>query len=164
LKKNPQVILGIDPGLANIGLGLIKVDSGRSHYLHHFVLRTPSDQPLVQRLLSIQQGIERIVHQFHPEAASIETLYFAKNVKSALPVSEARGAIILSLALLGIPVFEFTPLQIKQSVVGVGRGDKNQVKQMVQLILGLQSLEGADHGFDALAAAITLQHFGIPAL
>jgi crossover junction endodeoxyribonuclease RuvC len=110
--------------------------------------------------LAIKEALVQVLEAYKPQAASVETLYFAKNVGSALPVSEARGATLLCLADWGIPVFEYTPLVIKQTVVGVGRAEKTQVQEMVRLILGLADYPKPDHAADALAAAICLHQNG----
>jgi crossover junction endodeoxyribonuclease RuvC len=154
------IYLGIDPGLAHTGVGIVQSQGQSIRHLHHSVIETKAGSPQALRLLAIKEALEDLLGEFSPQAASVETLYFAKNVGSALPVSEARGAVLLTLADLGIPVFEYTPLVIKQTVVGVGRAEKAQVQEMVRLILGLQEVPRPDHAADALAAAICLHQSG----
>ena len=154
------LILGIDPGLADAGWGLVSHDGIRGRHMAHGVLKTSSKMPSPLRLQSLYQGLCSIIEEYKPECAAIETLYFAKNVKSAFPVAEARGVLILALAESGIPVFEYTPLQIKQAVVGNGRAEKKQVQMMVALLLKLSEAPRPDHAADALAAAVCHAHTG----
>ena len=155
-----SLILGIDPGLADAGWGLVNHDGLRGRHIAHGVIRTSSKMPPPLRLQSLYRGLCSIIEEYKPESAGIETLYFAKNVKSALPVAEARGVLVLALAESGIPVFEYTPLQIKQAVVGNGRAEKSQVQMMVSLLLKLSEPPKPDHAADALAAAICHAHTG----
>jgi len=151
-------IIGIDPGLANAGWGIIDVNGNRMTYVAHGSIKTDAGLPSPIRLKNIFESILDIINEYRPEDSGIETLYFAKNVKSALPVAEARGVLTLGLITSGLNVGEYTPLQIKQAVVGNGRADKNQVQQMVKLILGLEKIPRPDHAADALAAAICHVH------
>ncbi len=147
-------ILGIDPGLANAGWGVLDLRGNRFSYIAHGSISTESGLPMAVRLRQIFNGIKDVISKYQPEETSIETLYFAKNVKSALPVAEARGVLTLAAVLSDLLVAEYTPLQIKQAVVGNGRADKNQVQQMVKLLLALEKIPKPDHASDALAAAI----------
>lgn len=151
-------IIGIDPGLANAGWGIIDVNGNRLTYIAHGSIKTEAAIPTPLRLKDIYKGILSIVDKYKPVEAGMETLYFAKNVKSALPVAEAKGVLTLGLVLSGLHVGEYTPLQIKQAVVGNGRADKNQVQQMVKLLLALDKVPKPDHAADALAAAICHVH------
>jgi len=151
-----KVILGIDPGLAAIGYGLIAFGNNRYQHMDHGVIHTAAHEPMGERLVQIHRGICELIKKYQPHEAAIETLYFAKNRKSAISVAQARGVILLALAQGGIPFGEYTPLQLKQAVVGRGRGrpDKAQVQEMIRVILGLSAIPTPDHGADALAAAI----------
>lgn len=151
-----KVILGIDPGLAAIGYGLIAFGNNRYQYLDHGVIHTEAHTPMGDRLVQIYQGINELIKKYQPQEAAIETLYFARNRKSAIAVAQARGVILFALAQAGVPFGEYTPLQLKQAVVGRGRGrpDKAQVQEMIRVILGLATIPTPDHGADALAAAI----------
>jgi crossover junction endodeoxyribonuclease RuvC len=151
-----KVILGIDPGLAAIGYGLIAFGNNRFQYLDHGVIHTAADKPMGERLVKIYHGISELIDKFQPHEAAIENLYFARNRKSAISVAQARGVILLALARAGVPFGEYTPLQLKQAVVGRGRGrpDKVQIQEMIRVILGLSTIPKPDHGADALAAAI----------
>ncbi|MBF9015158.1 MULTISPECIES: crossover junction endodeoxyribonuclease RuvC [unclassified Oceanispirochaeta] len=155
-----QPILGIDPGLAHVGWGLITHDGIRSRYLAHGVIKTDSKSPMADRLLHIYDGLAKVIEEYKPGSAGIETLYFAKNVSSAMPVAEARGALLLCMARHNLVIGEYTPLQIKQSVVGNGRAEKHQVQVMVALLLKLKEPPKPDHAADALAAALCHAHTG----
>ncbi len=150
-----EIVLGIDPGLASTGWGVVEKNGNRMGYLAHGVVSTPAKMPHQERLVMIFRGISDVLDRWQPVAAGMETLYFAKNVSSAMGVAEARGVVTLTLALRGIELLEFTPHGIKQAVVGVARADKNQVQQAVKLLLGLSEIPKPDHAADALAAAIT---------
>lgn len=151
-------IIGIDPGLANAGWGILDVNGNRLTYVAHGSITTSSGLPSPIRLKEIYGKLSEIIKEYEPAESAMETLYFAKNVKTALPVAEARGVLSLGLVNSGLQVSEYTPLQIKQAVVGNGRADKNQVQQMVKLLLGLSSIPKPDHAADALAAAICHVH------
>jgi len=151
-------IIGIDPGLANAGWGIIDREGNRLSYVAHGSISTGSKIPTPVRLKEIFDQLTQIIDEYKPQEAGMETLYFAKNVKTALPVAEARGVLSLCMVQSGLVLSEYTPLQIKQAVVGNGRADKNQVQQMVKLILGLEKIPKPDHAADALAAAICHVH------
>jgi len=149
-----KTILGIDPGLASIGYGIIRFDGNRYHHIGHGVIRTSAAEEMGARLLKIHAGLEKVIAAFRPEEAAVETLYFAKNSKSALPVSQARGVILFTLAAHSVPCAEYTPHVLKQAVIGRGRGEKRQVQELVKLVLGLPEIPAPDHAADALAVAI----------
>ena len=148
------MILGIDPGLASTGYGLVRFDGSRFIHEAHGLIATPSEDPVGQRLLAIYRGMKEVLERFKPDAAGIETLYFAKNVHSAMPVAQARGVVLLSLAEAGVPFCEYTPQQIKQAVVGSGRALKAQLQEVLRIILGLEDAPKPEHSADALAAAV----------
>lgn len=152
-------ILGIDPGLADTGWGMVLVQGAMIRHLGHGCIKTPAGMPTEQRLHHIHLELVKTIKEWMPQSASVEALFFTKNVSSALPVAHARGVILLSCAMAGIPVSEYTPPQIKQAVVGTGRAEKAQVQEMVRLILGLPAIPRPDHAADALAAAICHSHF-----
>ena len=153
-----RTIIGIDPGLASTGYGVIGVEGSKLHHAGHGVIETGPSMPRGKRLVLLYEELARILSLFEPDEASVEELFFSKNVKTALPVAEARGVILLCLCRRGIPYEEYTPLVIKQSVVGRGRAEKQQVQTMVRLILGLETTPEPDHAADALAAAICHQN------
>jgi crossover junction endodeoxyribonuclease RuvC len=147
-------IIGIDPGLASTGWGVIDSSSNKLVYLAHGCIETKAGCPRAERLFLIYTQIRDVIRQYSPQEAAIETLYFAKNVTSAIPVAEARGVLSAAMAESGILVREFTPLAIKQAVVGGGRAEKKQVQEMVRLILGLPEIPKPDHAADALGTAL----------
>jgi crossover junction endodeoxyribonuclease RuvC len=147
-------IIGIDPGLASTGWGILDSVNGKIKYIDHGVIVTKADTPRADRLFFILQCIRNLLKKYKPQEAAIETLYFGKNVSSAIPVAESRGVISAAIAEKGIFLHEFTPNAIKQGVTGVSSADKKQVQEMVRLILGLEKVPKPDHAADALAAAI----------
>ena len=152
---DPMLILGIDPGLASTGWGVIDSDGTRFRLISYGCIETDSKQNHSLRLLEIYNKILAVINEFNPDQASIETLYFAKNVTSALGVSEARGVVSLCLAQNAIPLTEYSPNTIKQSVSGTATADKSLVQRCVKMLLGLQEIPKPDHAADAIAAAIT---------
>lgn len=151
-------ILGIDPGLASTGWGVIDVNGNRLAYVAHGCIETNKDEIHAVRLLAIYNRILAVVQEFRPSEACMESLYFAKNVTSALSVAEARGVVSLCFAQNNIPLTEYSPLSIKQCVVGSARAEKKHVQSYVKLLLGLAEEPRPDHAADALAAAITHVH------
>lgn len=153
--KKVRRILGIDPGLANTGFGIIDYDGGRYKMVSYGSITTDSDAPHGERLLTIYNRLTALIVEFAPTEAAMETLYFAKNVTSALAVSEARGVVSLCLAQNCIPLSEYSPNQIKKAVSGNTTADKALVQNFVKLLLGLETIPKPDHAADALAGAIT---------
>lgn len=154
-------IIGVDPGLAASGWGVLEYSGQRARYLAHGCIETPASQNHAERLLAIFNGIRDVLEEWRPAEAAIETLFFSRNVKSAIPVAEARGALCVALAAAGLVVREFTPNAIKQGVSGVACADKRQVQEMVRMILGLDAVPRPDHASDALAAAICAANSGM---
>lgn len=148
-----KVILGIDPGLASTGYGVIHCEGSRFRCLAHGTVLTSSKDGVGQRLMQIHRGIAEIVDAYKPDEAGVESVYFSKNSKSAIPVAQARGVILFTLASEGIFFAEYTPLELKQAVVGRGRAEKIQVQEMLKIILRLKEIPSPDHAADALAAA-----------
>ncbi len=147
-------LIGIDPGLAATGYGIVTFDGSRFCHVRHGVVRTDSAVPLPERLLSIYREIRAIVSDCHPSEAGIEELYFSRNASSAMHVAHARGVVLLALGEAGIPVGFYSPQQVKQAVIGRGRAEKRQVQRLVAVLLGLEKDPGPDHAADALAVAI----------
>lgn len=146
-------VLGIDPGTTRIGIGIVDMESNRFSVVHYGIISTPGkDKPSDYRIIA--DGIAKIVTEYRPDRAGIEKLFFSNNQKTAMAVSEARGVIILSLSTCGVPIIEFTPLQIKQAVSGYGKADKPQVQKMVRMILSIKTEIKPDDAADALAIAI----------
>jgi crossover junction endodeoxyribonuclease RuvC len=148
-----KVILGIDPGLASTGYGIIKCAGSRFRCIVHGTIRTSPRDGMGERLVQIHRGITDIITTYDPEEAGIETIYFSKNFKSAIPVAQARGVVMYTLASRGVPFAEYTPLELKQAVVGKGKAEKIQVQEVLKMILNLKELPTPDHAADALAAA-----------
>jgi len=153
-RKSSRRILGIDPGLASTGWGVLDDTDGSIRYVDHGVIVTKADQRRSDRLFFILQCVRSLIEKYNPAEAAIETLYFGKNVTSAIPVAEARGVISAAIAEKSIPLHEFTPNAIKMGVTGTASADKKQVQEMVRLILGLEKIPKPDHAADALGAAI----------
>ncbi|MCL2066678.1 MAG: crossover junction endodeoxyribonuclease RuvC [Treponema sp.] len=147
-------IIGIDPGLASTGWGVLDCSGGKIKYIDHGNIETKAGAPRAERLFIIMKCFRSILDDYKPGKAAIETLYFGRNVSSAIPVAEARGIISAILAERGIPILELTPNAIKKGVVGLVKADKMQIQQMVKLILGLDEIPKPDHAADALGAAI----------
>jgi len=151
--RKKRRILGIDPGFARTGWGIIE-DSGKIATIDYGCIETAKDMVYAERLLLLSKQLRKIIKQYQPELAGVEQLFFCKNVKTGIQVGEARGIIILTLAQNNLPISEFTPLQIKQSVVGHAKADKSQVQRMVRTILNLSEVPKPDDAADALAVAI----------
>ena len=151
-------ILGIDPGYAIMGYGVVDFSGNRFRPVHFGALTTDKDTPMPDRLKHLYCGMTQLIQEYQPEVVSIEELFFNQNTTTALLVGQARGVAILACANFGIPVREYTPLQIKQALVGYGRAEKKQVQQMVKAILNLDAVPKPDDTADALAAAICHGH------
>ncbi len=148
-------ILGIDPGTGILGFGVVDVVKGKSQMVTAGVIRTPAHTPLDERLVEIFDGLNEIIAETSPSIMSIEKLFFARNVTTAMSVSHARGVAMLAGKKAGLEIAEYTPLQIKQTLTGYGKADKKQVQEMVRLTLNLKEIPKPDDAADALAAAIT---------
>jgi crossover junction endodeoxyribonuclease RuvC len=149
-----RVILGLDPGTASTGFGVITVEGNRLRALEYGVVATPAGMALERRLEQIFAGIHEVLDRHRPEATAVESLFFNANVRTALAVGQARGVTLLACSQAGCEVFEYTPQQIKQAVVGYGKADKEQVMDMVRVLLGLPEAPRPDHAADALGVAI----------
>ena len=155
----PRIVIGIDPGTALTGYGLIKEqESGELVWISHGVITTPSDWDEPRRLLHIYRSLLEIIIETKPNCSAVEKLFFQKNVKTALGVGQGRGAALIAVAEAGLSMGEYTPLAIKQAVVGYGNADKNQVQQMVKILLNLDQIPRPDDAADALAVAICHLH------
>ena len=147
-------ILGIDPGYAILGYGVIDYQANRYRLVDCGVLTTDKDLPQPARLKSLYSGLTDLILMLEPEVAAVEELFWGSNAKTAIKVGEARGAAILACANCGLPVYEYTPLQIKQALSGYGRATKEQMQELVRRVLGLQEAPRPDDAADAAAAAI----------
>jgi crossover junction endodeoxyribonuclease RuvC len=154
------LILGLDPGTAITGYGLVSDDPGGGlRSIEHGIIRTPAGIPDSERLLILYQRLREIILLHRPQGSAVEKLFFQKNVRTAITVSQARGVILVALAEAGLnSIGEYTPNEIKQAVTGYGGADKKQVQEMVRVILGLEDIPKPDDAADALAVAITHLH------
>lgn len=148
-------IIGIDPGTAILGFGIIDVTKGQARLVDAGVIRTPAKEDDAVRLQTIFEELTSIIAETKPTEMAVEKLFFAKNVTTAMTVAQARGVVLLAGKQAGLELFEYTPLQIKQSLTGYGHAEKHQIQEMVRVILQLKSIPKPDDCADALAAAIT---------
>jgi len=149
-----RVILGLDPGTASTGFGVISAAGARLRAIEYGVIDTQAESPLERRLAVIYEAVKDILARYDPAATAIESLFFNVNVRTALAVGQARGVTLLACSHAGCDVFEYTPQQIKRAVVGYGKADKEQVMEMVRVLLGLSEAPRPDHAADALGVAI----------
>ncbi len=147
-------ILGIDPGVATVGFGVVDAEKGRNEYVACGVISTPAGLSLSMRLDMIYNDLNELIATFSPEAISVEELFFTNNITTGISVAHGRGVILLAAYRSGIPTFEYTPMQVKQAVVGYGKAEKRQVIYMVQRMLGMKTPPKPDDAADALALAI----------
>lgn len=150
-------VLGIDPGYATIGYGILDFDKSKNKtvVIDYGVIETPKNEGFPQRLVMIEEGIHALIDKYSPDEVSIEELFFAKNVTTGINVAHARGVILATVVKRIGNIFEYTPLQIKQALTGYGRADKHQIQSMVKTLLGLKSIPRPDDAADALAVALT---------
>lgn len=153
-----MVILGIDPGYAIVGIGVIRYEGNHFRPLEYDAITTPAKMPTPLRLKHIYEQINLFLDKYHPDAVAIEELFFNNNAKTAIAVGQARGVLLVAAANRNIPICEYTPLQIKQAVTGYGRADKKQIQSMVKMMLGLDVVPKPDDAADALAVAICHAH------
>lgn len=149
-----MTILGLDPGYAIVGFGLIESNGVRSRDIRHGAIRTPAHTPMSERLATIYDDMCQLLDTFKPDAAAIEELFFNTNITTGICVAQARGVILLACRQQHVPVYEYTPLQVKQAVVGYGRAEKKQVMEMTRVLLGLDAIPKPDDAADALAIAL----------
>jgi len=149
-----KIILGIDPGIADTGYGIIESDGSKLTCLAYGSIKTKSTDDLITRLEILHRELDKIIKKYHPGLASIEELFFNKNVRTALIVGQARGVALLTLKQNNLDIINFTPSQVKQAVAAYGQASKKQVQKMVKLILHLEELPQPDDAADALAIAI----------
>lgn len=147
-------ILGIDPGIATVGFGVVDSDRGRQKYVACGTINTPAKTPLSSRLDQIFNDLNELIETFKPDAISVEELFFNTNITTGISVAHGRGVILLAAYRAGVPVYEYTPLQVKQAVVGYGRAEKKQVIDMVRRILNMPAPPKPDDAADAVALAI----------
>lgn len=154
-----MLVLGIDPGTATTGYGLVRqAEDGSLTAVDFGAFLTPADMPMPDRLASLYQQIQKIIHLHRPDSSAVEMLFFQKNVKTAISVGQGRGVVLLALAQAHIPIGEYTPNEIKQAVTGYGSAGKQQMQEMVKLLLELETRPKPDDAADALAVAICHLH------
>lgn len=153
-----MIILGIDPGYAIVGWGIIDYTANRFSVIDYGAVTTEAKTPFNERLEVVYDGVEDIIKRYKPSALAIEKLFYNTNAKTVIDVAQARGVINLAAVKNSVPIFEYTPLQVKQSVVGYGRAEKKQVQEMTRVILKLEKIPKPDDTADALAMAICHAH------
>ena len=150
-----MIILGIDPGLATLGYGVIEAVNEKRRLIQFGTLTTPAGQPMPQRLRAIFQGVNQLMDIYRPDDVAFEELFFAKNITTGMAVSAARGVALVAVVQRTDNLYEYTPMQIKQAVTGYGGADKHQVQQMVKMLLNMKDIARPDDAADALAVALT---------
>ena len=153
-----MLTLGIDPGTAITGYGLVREEAGGLALIDCGVITTPAGQPLPARLQTIYQELSNLVARLQPAVAAVEELFFSRNVRTALSVGHARGVALLALADAGLPIYEYKPAEVKQAIAGYGGADKHQVQEMVRMLLNLDHVPQPDDAADAVAVAVCHIH------
>ena len=153
-----MVILGLDPGTATTGYGVIRVLGNRFQMLEYGIISTPAKTPMEKRLEMIYDNLQELLQKWQPDQAAVEELFFNQNITTAITVGQARGVLLLCCAQNNVPLADYTPLQVKQALVGYGRADKKQIQQMVKMFLNLADIPKPDDAADALAIAICHAH------
>lgn len=151
-------ILGIDPGLAIVGFGFVDKEGHKLTPVQYGCIQTEAHTPDEERLLHVYEGMLQLIDKYKPDAVAMEKLYFARNVTTALPVAQARGVMVLAAVQRNLPIAEYTPMQVKQAIVGYGKAEKKQVQEMVRMFLKLAAVPKPDDVADALAVAICHAH------
>ena len=150
--------LGIDPGTATTGYGIVDYLAGREKLVHYGTIRTVAEMDMPIRLCRIKGELDRLLQEYQPDVVAVEELFYHRNSKTVITVAQSRGVVLMTAAAAGLPIAEYTPLQVKQSVVGYGNADKRQVQIMVQRILAMNEMPRPDDAADALAVAICCLH------
>lgn len=153
-----MIILGVDPGYAIVGIGVIEYIGNKFRPITYTAITTPAKMNTVDRLKKIYDEMTQLIEKYNPDAMAIEELFFNSNQKTAINVAQARGVVLVAAANKGLPISEYTPLQVKQSVTGYGRADKKQIQEMVRMILHLNVIPKPDDAADGLALAICHAH------
>lgn len=151
-------IMGIDPGTRKTGFGILRYQHNRHQHVHSGVIRLDENLVLEHRLCVLSQELDHLIKEYQPDCVAVEKIFFAKNAQSALVLGHARGVVLLKFTEHEIPLFEYSPLEVKQTVVGVGRAEKQQVQHMVKVLLNQNSRQMKEDESDALAVAITHAH------
>lgn len=150
-----MIIMGIDPGLATMGYGIIEAKRGDSRLIQYGTVNTPAGQPMPQRLRAIYMGVQQLMEIYQPDEVAFEELFFSKNITTGMAVSAARGVALLAVVEKTDQLYEYTPMQIKQAITGYGGADKHQMQHMVKLLLHMQEIARPDDAADAIAVALT---------
>ncbi len=154
-----MIVLGIDPGTATTGYGLVVENAaGEARLIRCGVILTAAGSPMAARLLAIHQAVTALIRDDAPDAIAVEALFFGRNVTTALTVGQARGVVLLAAAQAGLPVFEYKPAEVKQALAGYGGADKRQMQEMVRILLGLDDIPRPDDAADAVAVAVCHLH------
>ena len=151
-------ILGIDPGIAIVGYGLLEADRGRTRQLTYGALTTPAGLPLARRLVQIEQDMEALIAQLKPAAIAVEELFFSNNITTGIAVAHGRGIILCTAEKRGVPLYEYTPMQVKQAITGYGKAVKKQIQEMTRIMLHLESVPKPDDTAAALGMALAHCH------
>ncbi|MCM3701590.1 MULTISPECIES: crossover junction endodeoxyribonuclease RuvC [Paenibacillus] len=151
-------ILGIDPGIAIVGFGFIDKQGSKLTPVQYGCIQTEAHTPEEERLLHVYEGMVQLIEKYKPDAVALEKLFFNRNVTTAMSVGQARGVLVLAAVQKGLPVSEYTPMQVKQAIVGYGKAEKRQVQEMTRMFLKLQAIPKPDDVADALAVAICHAH------
>ena len=151
-------VLGIDPGTATTGFGVVEGQSGRASLVDYGTIRTSAGRDMARRLLEIHKQLDELIQKYQPVAMAVEEIFFHRNAKTVISVGQARGVVLMTGARRGIEVYEYTPLQVKQAVVGYGKAEKKQVQIMVRALLQMKEIPRPDDAADALAVAICHLH------
>ena len=147
-------ILGIDPGIAIVGFGLIESDRGGQRMLQYGAITTPKELPLAERLVQIGNDMEQLIAQLRPDAIAVEELFFTNNITTGIAVAHGRGIVLYTAQKSGVPLYEYTPMQVKMAVTGYGKAEKRQVMDMTKRLLNLKAVPKPDDAADALAIAL----------
>ncbi|MCX7853759.1 MAG: crossover junction endodeoxyribonuclease RuvC [Caldilineales bacterium] len=158
MSQQAAVILGIDPGIAITGYGIIVDNEGEAQARAYGVLLTPADEPLPARLARLYEQLRELIALHRPTAVAVEELFFARNARTALTVGHARGVVLLAVAQAGLPLYQYKPAEVKLAITGYGGADKRQIQEMVRLLLGLETVPKPDDAADALALALCHFH------
>ncbi len=158
MRQPAPVILGIDPGIAITGYGILADNQGEPQARAYGVIITPADEPLPTRLARLYEQLGELIAQHRPTAVAVEELFFARNARTALTVGHARGVVLLAVAQADLPLYQYKPVEVKLAVTGYGNAGKRQVQEMVRLLLGLESVPQPDDAADALALALCHFH------
>jgi crossover junction endodeoxyribonuclease RuvC len=150
--------LGIDPGTATTGYGIVDYLTGKEKLVHYGTIRTAAGVDMPIRLYQIKRELDRLLEEYQPDVVAVEELFYNRNSKTVITVAQSRGVVLMTAAAAGLPIAEYTPLQVKQSVVGYGNADKRQVQLMVQRILSMKDIPRPDDAADALAIAVCCLH------